>query len=87
MGFERSVWAESLMKAQVGLDCLVSGCRMMGRVSAGPLPLQRAREKLSSLQSGPSTPTSNLPEQHRLSAKSLLALVLLRFGRFVLRKE
>ena len=33
---------------------------VMDRVSAGPLPLQRAREKLSSLQSGSSTPTSNL---------------------------
>jgi len=32
----------------------------MDRVSAGPLPLQRAREKLSSLQSGSSTPTSSL---------------------------
>ncbi|CAE7308700.1 unnamed protein product [Symbiodinium sp. CCMP2456] len=33
---------------------------VMDRVSAGPLPLQRAREKLSSLQSGSSTPTSSL---------------------------
>ena len=33
---------------------------MRDRVSAGPLPLQRARHKLASLQSGPSTPTSNL---------------------------
>ena len=33
------------------------------RVPAGPLPLQRSRQKAANLQSGPSTPTSISPAE------------------------